>query len=43
MFLYRVSFHNQPNKEPFQSTLLSIIRRGFTSLCVSVLQMCFKM
>ena len=42
VFLYRVGFHNQRNKEPFQSTLLSIIRRGFTSLCVSVLQMCFK-
>lgn len=40
--LYCVGFHNQRNKEPFQSTLLSIIRRGFTSLCVSVLQVCFK-
>nr|DAM33061.1 MAG TPA: hypothetical protein [Bacteriophage sp.] len=28
---------------PFQSTLLSIIRNGFTCRCVSVLQMCFKM
>lgn len=42
VFLYRVGFHNQLNKEPFQSTLLSIIRNGFTCRCVSVLQMCFK-
>lgn len=42
VFLYRVGFHNQRNKEPFQSTLLSIIRNGFTCRCVSVLQMCFE-
>ena len=42
VFMYRVSFHNRPNKEPFQNTLLSIIRNGFTCRCVSVLQVCFK-
>ena len=30
--LYRVDFHNRLNKEPFQSTLLSIIRNGFTAV-----------
>nr|DAK68784.1 MAG TPA: hypothetical protein [Caudoviricetes sp.] len=41
-FVQRRAFKSLYVVAKFQSTLLSIIRNGFTRRCVSVLQMCFE-